>query len=281
VRAVARQRATYDPVMAAVDVIPRMLAELARGARRWLAGWWGIARLGALLLEMALSPSTYTGENWRALAQHIVRDTAPLLAWFTVLTTLISLIVIRIVMVTALSYGLTQYALEMVVRVLVLELIPLTAALFAALRCTIPNAAEVATLRTQDGWDASARHGDDPLRREVLPRVAAGLFSALMLAAVSCTVTLVVAYLSIYGPVTSGLAGYTRTVGHVFNPAVSLILGLKIVFLGLAVALVPMASVLDAAPARRRRASAELQGLVRMFLVILLIEAASLIGNYY
>jgi len=275
------RRATYDPLMSAATPNQATLAELARAMRRWLAGWWGIVRLGALLLEMALSPSTYSGENWRALARHIVQDTAPLLAWFTVLTTLISLIVIRIVMVTAVSYGLTQYALEMVVRVLVLELIPLTAALFAALRCTIPNAAEVAALRTLGRRDALAREGTDPMRREVLPRVASGVFSALMLAAVSCAVTLVVAYLSVYGPVTTGLAAYTRTVGHVFNPAVSLILGLKIVFLGVAVALVPMASVLDDAPASRRRASAELSGLVRMFLVILLIEAASLVGNYY
>jgi phospholipid/cholesterol/gamma-HCH transport system permease protein len=268
--------------MAAVTSIHQTLRELAGTVRHWLAGWWGIVRLGAQLLEMALTPSTYSGENWRNLAAHIVQDVTPMLAWFTVLTTLISLIVIRIVMVTAVSYGLTQYALEMVVRVLVLELIPLTAALFAALRCTIPNAAEVVTLRTQGRWDALTREGAEPMRREVLPRVASGLFSALMLAAVSCAVTLVVAYLSVYGPVTSGLAAYTRTVGHVFNPAVSLILGLKIVFLGVAVALVPMASVLDDAPAGgRRRASAELAGLVRMFLVILLIEAASLVGNYY
>ena len=267
--------------MSAANPIQATLAELAHAAGRWLAGWWGIVCLGALLLEMALSPSTYRGDSRRRLAQHIVHDTAPMLAWFTALTTLISLIVIRIVMVTALSYGLTQYALEMVVRVLVLELIPLTAALFAALRCTIPNAAEVAALRPPGGGDASARAGAELLRREAMPRVAAGVFSALLLAAVSCVVTLVLAYLSVHGPVTSGLAAYTRTVGHVFNPAVALILGLKIVFFGVAVALVPMAAVLGGAPSRRRRASAEVQGLVRMFTLILLIEAASLVGNYY
>jgi len=165
--------------------------------------------------------------------------------------------------------------------VLVLELIPLTAALFAALRCTFPLAAEISVLRAQGGWNAWAREGVDPLRREVLPHVAAGMFCALMLAAVSCGVTLVVAYLSVYGPTLSGFAGYTHTVGHVFNPAVSLIFGLKIVFLGITVALMPIASVLDEAPRTRARTSAELQGLVRMFLVILLIEAASLVGNYY
>jgi phospholipid/cholesterol/gamma-HCH transport system permease protein len=258
-----------------------VLAELTGAARRWLAGWWRIVHLAALLLAMALSPSSYAQENRQALARHIVLGTVPTLLWFTVLTALISLVVIRIVLVTAVSYGLSQYALEMVVRVLVLELIPLTAALFAALRCTFPMAAEVAVLRAQGGWDAWAREGVAPLRREVLPRVAAGVFCALMLAAVSCVVTLVLAYLSVYGFTAAGFAAYTRTVGHVFNPAVSLILGLKIVFLGVAVALVPMATVLDEPPRLRARTSAELQGLVRMFLVILLIEAASLIGNYY
>ena len=70
--------------------------------------------------------------------------------------------------VTALSYGLTQYALEMVVRVLVLELIPLTAALFAALRCTIPNGVEIAALRRAASWGAAARG-----RRPAAPRGAA------------------------------------------------------------------------------------------------------------
>ena len=43
------------------------------------------------------------------------------------LSALISLVLIRIVVVTALSYGLSQFAVQMVVRVLVLELIPTTA----------------------------------------------------------------------------------------------------------------------------------------------------------
>jgi phospholipid/cholesterol/gamma-HCH transport system permease protein len=265
----------------APHVAQQAAAEAATAARQVVAGWWGIVRLAAQLLELTLTRSTWRRDSWHTLARHIVQDTTPMLTWFTVLTTLISVVVIRIVIVTALSYGLTQYALEMVVRVLVLELIPLTAALFAALRCTLPNAAEVAALRAQGHWAAAIQAGNDPLRDEVLPRVVSGLFSALMLAAVSCVVTLGVAYLSVYGPVVSGLEGYTRTVGHVFNPAVSLILGLKILFLGIAVALVPMASVLAAPPQQRRGASAELSGLVRMFVVILVIEAASLIGNYY
>ena len=84
-----------------------------------------------------------------------------MLLWFIVLSSLISLVIIRIVVVTAVSYGLSQYALEMVVRVLVLELIPLTAVVFAALRCALPNAAEILEMRMRGEFDALAQQGID------------------------------------------------------------------------------------------------------------------------
>ena len=67
--------------------------------------------------------------------------------WFTLVCTLVSLVLIRIVLVTAISYGLSTFALEMVVRVLVLELIPLTAAVFVALRCSLPDGLELTEMR--------------------------------------------------------------------------------------------------------------------------------------
>ena len=261
--------------------LPSALADVGRSAGAWLAGWWRTVHLTALLLVLALSPSSYHAEHRRALARQIYLGTAQSLLGFTVLSTLISLVVIRIVLVTAMSYGLSQYALEMVVRVLVLELIPLAAALFAALRCTIPLAGEVAALRTRGAWDDAASRNAHILHSEVLPRVVAGVFCSLMLAAVSCVVTLIVAYLSTYAFTTEGFDAYTRTVGQVFSPAVSLIFGLKMLFFGVTVALMPIAAALDAAPRRRTNTSVELQGLVRMFLAIVLIEVASLVGNYY
>ena len=253
---------------------------LARQAGRWLLGWGRTVHLAALLGVLALSPSSYRADSRQALARHVYLGSARSLPGFTLLSLLISIVVIRIVLVTSQSYGLTQYALEMVVRVLVLELIPLAAAMYAALRCTIPLAAEVAALRGSGGWDALARTGTDPLRAEVLPRVVAGSFCALLLAAMSCVVTLVVAYLSVYGFTGAGFAAYTHTVGRIFTPALSLIFLMKILLLALTVALMPIASVLDAVPRGRAHTSVELQGLVRMLLLMVIIEAASLVGNY-
>ena len=102
--------------------------------RRELASWWFMALFGASALVIALSPAAHSRANLVAMARHIYAGTWPVLPWFTMASALVSLVLIRIVLVTALSYGLSQYALEMMVRVLVLELIPLSAALFVALR---------------------------------------------------------------------------------------------------------------------------------------------------
>lgn len=254
------------------------LADLGRATLAWLAGWWRIVFLGAQLLVLALSPASYRGARRAALARHVYLDTAPILPWFAVLSSLLSLVIIRIVIVTSVSYGLSQYALEMLVRVLVLELIPLAAAVFVALRVAVPNAAEIAALRAE--VHRLQRAGGQALRSEVLPRAVSGMFAVLLLAAVACVLTALLAYLSVYGFTAGGLAEYTRTFGRVFNPAVSLIFALKTLFFGLAVALVPIATVLQQRRAGRRTSS-ELQGLVRLFFALLVIEAASLVGNYY
>ncbi|WP_395400132.1 ABC transporter permease [Pseudoduganella sp. UC29_106] len=106
-----------------------------------------------------------------------------------------------------------------------------------------------------------------------------------LLAAVSCVTTLILAYIMIYGFTPWALPGYTRVVGQIFNPGVAMILILKIVLFSLAVAVIPLASSYYTGtqnPLLRRMGAAHgLADMVRMFSVILLVEAASLMGNYY
>ena len=265
-----------------------MLTRLNRGARDWIASWWRIAGFAMLIFSLALTPSTYSGANRAAIARQLVLAASANLLWFTVLASLISLVLIRIVVVTALSYGLSRYALEMVVRVLVLELIPLTAALFVALRSTLPDGVELAEQRADHARQARRSGQTVPpqdiasLQHAFVPRVLAGLFSVWLLAAVSCVTALVLAYITIYGFTPWALSGYTRVVGQIFNPAVAMILLLKVFFFSLAVALIPLASSYDDGLARRRLSSAHaLLDMVRLFSVILIVEVGSLMGNYY
>ncbi|OYT93616.1 MAG: ABC transporter permease [Burkholderiales bacterium PBB3] len=250
----------------------------------WLRDWWQLIHLGAVLLVLALSPSSYRAANRPQLARHIYNNTAPILLGFSLVCALITVVLTRIVLTTALSYGLTQYALQVLIRVLVLELIPLTAALFVALRCTIPDGAEVAALQSSGALDRMRAQGQEPMRAEVLPRVVAGLLAGITLASLSSVVALVVAYLVGYGFTLSGLPAYTRMFGQVFSPAVCLILVVKTVLFSMAVSLIPMASALygmRGLHGQSVRTSTEMHSLVRMFALVLLIEVASLVGNYY
>ncbi len=267
-----------------LTVSPLNLAErLGRAARQRALAWWRIVHLAAVVAVLVLSPSSWgRAARWR-MARHVVQGTAPILLGFTALAALLSLVITRIVVVTALSYGLSRYALEMVIRVLVLELIPLTAALFVALRATIPSGTQLALMRQSGRFEALRRHGADPVRVEILPRVVAGVHASVTLAALSCVVAVVTAYLAVYGFNTAELPGYTRMFGQVFSPQVTLVFVLKTLFFSLAVALIPMAAGLhESGDARTAlQPASELGGLARMFAVLLLIEVASLVGNYY
>jgi phospholipid/cholesterol/gamma-HCH transport system permease protein len=265
-----------------------LLRRLQLGAIAWLSSWWRLLHFAVLMLSLALYPSSYGRRHRKALACQIVSATAPNLAWYGVLCALVSLVLIRIVVVTSQSYGLSRFALEMVVRVLVLELIPLTAAAFVALRTTLPGALEFSQRRPLAAMPAESANPPTvivatgtELRRDFFPRVAAGVFSVWMLAAVNCVLTLVITYWALYGFTPWALGGYTRVVGQVFSPAVALILVLKIGFFSLAVGLIPMASSFYFGASYFGKVTNGLRDMVRLFAVMLLIEVASLMGNYY
>lgn len=267
-----------DPVSSAQDILTQWGARV-RAA--WIAAW-RVLLIGAQIVLLACLPSSYRkGEPRQAVWRNLYFATAPLLRGFLVLSALVSVVLIRIVVATAYSYGLSQYALEVLVRTLVLELIPLYAALFVALRYAMPGAQAVrkklATLQREGG----ALEAQTLLRTELLPRALAAMFSVLLLAALSCVVALVLAYLTVYGFSPWGLPAYTRSVGSVFSPAVTLIFSLKTLFFSLAVAVVPLAAAAQPDAQDRYSRHSDISQFARLFSVVLLIEVLSLVGNYY
>lgn len=253
----------------------------ARAVLAWLASWWALIQFGAQILVLALAPSAHRRGQRSLVARTVYLATWPLLPSFTILSALVATVVIRIVLATALSYGLSRFALDVLVRTLVLELIPLSAAMFVAVRYTMAAGDHVREMRARGDFERRLAEGFDPTRDEVLPRALAGMFAVLALAMVSGVVTLLLTYLSLYGFATWGIDGFTRALGQVFNPVIALIFTLKTFFFSLAVSIVPMVDT------RRRRGEAaeqardDLQRLARLLAVVLLVEVASLIGNYY
>ena len=267
---------------------PPHTPQLATPRRDWagaLLGWWGgwrqVIHFGAQILVLSLAPSSYRRSQRRLMVRGIYEATMPLLPAFTVLSAIVAVVIIRIVLATSLSYGLSRYALDVLVRTLVLELIPLSAALFGALRYAMLAGEPVRRMRLRGQFESQLSAGLDPTRDAVLPSAVAGMFAVITLAAISSIVTLVLAYFSVYGFSTWGMAGFTRTVGQIFNPVIVLIFCLKTVFLSLAVAIIPMVPTPHEGMAGTTSINPEITRLARLLAVVLLIEMLSLVGNYY
>lgn len=276
-------RAMPAPPSRGEDILglsPDLPDRLARGAVHRSQQAWRVLEFGAQVLVLMLAPSSYRLGQRRVVYRHLVLATVPLLPAFVAISLLLSLILVRIVLTTAATYGLSHFALSVLVRTLVIELLPLFAALFVALRYTMPQGEQVAALRSSGRLMRMWRAGGDPARDELLPRVLAGMFSVALLVGWSCVQALVVTYLMHYGFTTWGLEAYTRAFGQIFTPAFTLIFGLKTFLFSLAVAVLPMA------PYARHRGEAaqrrdDIAQLGLLFAVVLCIEALALVGNYY
>ena len=89
----------------------RLASHASLAPVRWAAAWARISFFGSVMLVRAVSPGSYSVQTRHNLARHVWLDTAPILGWFTVLISLFTMIITRIVIVTAASYGLSQLSL--------------------------------------------------------------------------------------------------------------------------------------------------------------------------
>lgn len=226
----------------------------------------------AAALIAVFSPATYRPVVVRAA----VAQAACFAAWqalpgYTLLSLLAGAVLTHIVAVSAASYGLSHFALEAVVRVYVVELLPLVAALFVALRSGLDLFDRLAAERAR-----GADFGTATLFREqVVPGVAGNLLAVVVLTLASGLLVLAVAYLVIYGVTPWGFAQYTRLIGQVFDPVTAPTLLLKIFLFGVAVAVAPVTVVLDAP--RRAASGSEMRVMARLLLLLVAIEGATLV----
>lgn len=253
---------------------PRLLA-LYRARLRVLL-------FGAQIVALALSPSSYCdGAQRQQILASIYWATVPQLTAFLTLSTLISVVLIRIVVATALSYGLSQYALGLLVRTLVIELIPLYAAMFVAVRYCLPGAHRMRERLADLPVNGGPAEEQQLLRSELLPRALAAAFAVQLLVTLSGLLALVLTYLMVYGLSPWGLHAYTHSVGQVFTLPVSLIFACKTLCFSVAVAIVPMVASVQRDHRGLYRRSNDISEFARLFSVVLTIEVLSLIGNYY
>jgi phospholipid/cholesterol/gamma-HCH transport system permease protein len=243
--------------------------------------WRRLLRFAGFATVAALSPSAY-GPQARAVAVRQIYLTAwRILPGYLVVAALLSLLLIEVVVVSARRYGVAQYSLELVLRVLVLELVPLLTALFVALRSGAAIGAEIALMSVRGELDDAEEAGASPLHAELVPRIAGAAMSMASLTTLGCVIAVWLSYVVFYGFTPAGLPEFTRIVSNVFNGVELIVFALKCMLFGIAVATIPAATGLEAEPGVIKSLPAVvLGGLIKLFFAIVTIEVASLMVKY-
>jgi len=137
-----------------------------------------LAKAGLLLLE----PATWNRATFDVVVKQIYFTAVQILHVFLGYALVISWLIITIILSTARDFGLTEFASEMTIRVLVLELLPFLTALFVALRSGSAINTEVALMQVNNELDALAHCKVPPMQFEFLPRLIGGVVSVVTLA---------------------------------------------------------------------------------------------------
>lgn len=250
------------------------------GWLRVVSGWLRAVHFSAAAVVTAFTPSAHDRQA-RALAARQIHFSAwQALPGFTLACAVLSFVLIRIVVGAAQNYGLSQYALELTVRVLVLELIPVLAALYVSLRSGAAISTKVALMRVGGELERVARSGRDPVAAELVPRVIGSLVAVMLLAYLSSAVALVLAYIELYGLSPWAIGGFVRITGHVFDPLAVAGFLFKTMAFGVVVGAVPIGAALGVRGDPYEVPGAVRRGMVRLGVTLALIEVVFVAAMY-
>ncbi|MEW5965917.1 MAG: ABC transporter permease [Pseudomonadota bacterium] len=249
-----------------------------------VTGWFTVAygmaaflgRAGLLLLDRA----TWNRATFDVVVKQVYFTAVQILHVYLAYALVISWLIITIILSTARDFGLTEFASEMTIRVLVLELLPFLTALFIALRSGSAMNTEVALMQVNSELDSLAHCKVPPMQFEFLPRLIGGVISVVTLAGLASLLALLLGYLAIYGPTPAGFDPYTQTIAKIFDFQVVAGLVAKCALFGLAVTLIPVTAGLETPKKLFMVPVSVLRGMMRVFLAIVAIEVVSLALKY-
>ncbi|MBZ0068698.1 MAG: ABC transporter permease [Thiobacillus sp.] len=247
----------------------------------WFTVGYGIfAFLAKAVLLLLLDRTIWNRATFDVVIKQVYFTSVQILHVFLGYALVISWLIITIILSTARDFGLTEFASEMTIRVLVLELLPFLTALFIALRSGSAINTEVALMQVNNELDALAHCKVPPMQFEFLPRLIGGVISVITLAGLAGLLALLLAYLSIYGLSMAGFEPFTQTFAKIFNLQIMAGLIAKCALFGLAVTLIPITAGLETPKKLFMVPVSVLRGMMRVFFAIVAIEVVSLALKY-
>lgn len=246
----------------------------------WFTVGYGIFAFLARSVLMLFDRTTWNRATFDVVVKQVYFTAVQILPVFLGYALVISWLIVTIILTTARDFGLTAFASEMTIRVLVLELLPFLTALFIALRSGSAINTEVALMKVNNELDALAHCKVPPMQFEFLPRLVGGVISVIALAGLAGWLALLLTYFAIYGFSMAGFDAFTQIVAKIFDLQILFGLIVKCGLFGLAVTLIPVTAGLETPKKLFMVPVSVLRGMMRVFFAIVAIEVVSLALKY-
>ncbi|MDH5857742.1 ABC transporter permease [Lampropedia aestuarii] len=249
-------------------------------AQEWWWLWWNNAYLGCAALVLLFTPD----RNWLSTARVVILHTYLRLRWallvFVFIMAMTNTVITAIVSKTLAQFGMGTLASTLMIRVMLVEAIPIVAALTIAIKLSIPLGAELSDLRRSRHLNRLHDAGLDAYRMEFLPRLLMGIYGVVMFSVMGSAVVVLTLYQGLYGFTSAGYDSFTNIFSRVMTPYFTFIFAGKAIAFGYIVALIPLTSAFSRSRFGLRR-DTELLTLARMLFLIMVVEVLSLVVNYY
>lgn len=258
---------------------PESQKQLWQHLHEWWLLWWNNLYVACASLVLMVSPGSYSLAMFSKVALRVYAQLKWPLVLFLVLAGMLTYVITRIVSGQLVTYGMGRLTLPLLLRVIVIELVPLAAAIVVAIKMSIPLGAELVSLRRNKQLAQVQQAGGDVMRTEMFPRLMMSFYASTMLTTFASLLCMVMLYLAVYGYTRAGLPLFTHEYGRLMTPIFTGIYTVKVLLFGLVVGLIPLTSGLYDAR-YGLRSDTELATLARMLAILLLLEVVSLMLNY-
>ena len=254
-----------------------MLEKIGERAVASLSSIFEVLRFIFLCLIHMLLPSSYNPAMIMVLVKQIYFTAVGILPLFLFMSIVFGSIIIGVVISLAMQYGLQDRIGSILVSFSVDEFAPFFTALLISLRSSTAVNTEIATMKVNHELDTLREYRIDLIDYLFVPRIISGIISVTSLSILFAIIMLASGYIFAFFTMGMDLYTYKMLLLNAIEPKDLLILIFKGVAFGFVTMVIPIYSGLNAFDSYTAIPISVLNGMVKLFIAIFVIEVSSLL----
>lgn len=258
-----------------------LIGYIGRAAINSAASWQGTFSLAFNILLKIFERKTYNTSFFGVLINQIYFTAIQILPLFLTVSVIVGSLLISMILHILNQFGLAEYLGHIIMGFVVTELSPFLTVLLIALRSSSAMNTEIATMKVNKELHTLEVFHIDVICYLFLPRVLSGVISVVLLSGIFSIVVLAAGFVSSKLISGIGLDAYANLLLNSAEVSDILILLIKCSLFGFFITLIPIRSGLNASDELTSIPIAVLNGMVKVFIAIVVIEVLTLIARSF